>query len=173
LKHRIADARRRSAGCLGSTTPGAIDALVTWDGDWLLQGSDVNWDERLAADPTLMDALTPWKQLPERKDLKVVMLVSENPGAYLEREVGDQWAPDAWLAVRDPSGDLRRRLEANGAFSDGTLDFAEAQQLLFSVLQAQGNPVSLGVLPGSTHISLSPEGWKVFLAAFTQAAAKD
>jgi acetyl esterase/lipase len=162
-----------SAGCLGSTTPGAVDDLVTWDGDWLLRGFGVNWDERLATDPTLMDALTPWKHLPEHKDLKVVMLVSENPGAYLEREVGDPWAPDAWLAVRDPSGDLRRRLEANAALSDGTLDFAEAQQLLFSVLQAQGNPVTLDVLPGTTHTSLSDEGWEVVLAAFTQAAAKD
>jgi len=160
-----------SADCLGSTTPGAIDALVTWDGDWLLQASDVNWDEHLAADPTLMDALTPWKHLPEHKDQKVVMLVSENTGA--EREVGDPWAADSWLGVRDPSGDLRRQLEANGALADGKIDLAEAQELLFSVLEAQGNPVSLDVLPGSTHISLSDAGWKVFLAAFTQAAAKD
>ena len=45
--------------------------------------------------------------------------------------------------------------------------------LMFSVLKAQGNPVSLDVMPGSNHISLSDEGWKVFLAAFPKAAAKD
>ena len=26
-----------TAGCLGGTTLGAIDALVTWEGDWVLQ----------------------------------------------------------------------------------------------------------------------------------------
>ena len=90
-----------------------------------------------------------------------------------DRDVGDPWAADSWLAVRDPSGDLRRQLEANGAFADDTLDFVEVQQLLYSVLEAQGNPVSLDVMPGSTHLSLSDDGWKVFLAAFPKAAAPD
>jgi acetyl esterase/lipase len=166
-----------SAGCLGSTTPGGINALVTWDGDWLLQGSDVNWDERLAADPTLMDALTPWKHLPEHKDLKVVMLVSERFGGgdvNPDRPLPDPQAADAFFAPRDPTGVLRTQLEANGALADGHLeDLAEAQRLLFSVLKMQGNPVSLDVMPGSTHLDLSDEGWKVFLAAFPKAAAKD
>jgi hypothetical protein len=87
--------------------------------------------------------------------------------------VGDPWAADSWLAVRDPSGDLRRRLEASGAFADGTLDFVEVQQLLFSVLKAQGNPVSLDVMPDSVHDHLGTAGWPVFLAAFPKAAAKD
>ena len=81
--------------------------------------------------------------------------------------------PTRGFAARDPSGDLRRQLEANGALADGILDFAEAQQLLFSVLKAQGNPVSLDVMPDSTHTYLSGAGWKVFLAAFPKAAAKD
>jgi acetyl esterase/lipase len=164
-----------SAGCLVSTTPGAIDALVTWDGDWLLQASDVNWDERLAADPTLMDALTPLKHLPEHKDLKVVMLVSESRSEDLhaDRPLPDPATSDAFFAPRDPTGLLRRQLEANGALADGKIDLAEAQGLLFSVLEAQGNPVSLDVLPDSNHISLGVEGWKVFLAAFPKAAADD
>jgi acetyl esterase/lipase len=163
-----------SAGCLGSTTPGAIDALVTWDGDWLLQKPE-DWDEHLAADPTLMDALTPWKHLPEHKDLKVVMLASEHPYSdlNLDRPLPDPEAADAFFAPRDPTGVLRRQLEADGALADGNLDLAEAQGPLFSVLEAQGNPVSLDVLPGSTHISLSDGGWKVFLAAFPKAAADD
>lgn len=84
-----------------------------------------------------------------------------------------QQAMDAFFAPRDPSGDLRRQLEANGALADGTLDFVGVQQLLFSVLQAQGNPVSIDVMPGSTHTYLSDAGWKVFLAAFGKAAARD
>jgi acetyl esterase/lipase len=175
----IAFARpQASAGCLGSTTPGAIDALVTWEGDWLLQPTTKpeHWDERLAADPTLMDAFTPWKHLAEHKDLKVVMLVSENPNGgdtNFDRPLPDAEATDAYFAPRDPSGVLRRQLEANGALTDGILDLGDSQQLLFSVLKAQGNPVSLDVMPGSTHLDLSDEGWKVFLGAFPKAVAKD
>ena len=120
-----------------------------------------------------MDAATPWKYLAEHKDLRVVILVSEHPGAQFERKVSDPWAADSWLAVRDPSGDMRRQLEANGALADGTFDCVDGQRLFFSVLEAQGNPVSLDVMPGSTHTSLSDAGWKVFLAAFGKAAAQD
>ena len=87
--------------------------------------------------------------------------------------MGDPWAADSWLAVRDPSGDLRRQFEANGAFSDGIVDQADMDQLLYSILKAQGNPVSLDLMPGSSHDRLSDAGWKVFLAAFPKAAAKD
>jgi acetyl esterase/lipase len=162
-----------TAGCLGGPTLGAIDALVTWEGNWLLSTNRPDWDGVLAADPRVMDAVTPWKYLAGHKDQKVGMLVSESPGSFFEREVGDLWAADSWLAVRDPSGDLRRQLEANGALADGTVGQADADRLLYSVLKAQGNPVSLDVMPGSSHGFLSDAGWKVFLAAFPKAAAKD
>ncbi len=170
-----------TAGCLGGPTLGEIDALVTWEGNWLLSVNGPDWNSALAADPRVMDAVTPWKSLAEHKDQKVVMLVSEDPNASLksefpslivDREVGDPWAADSWLAVRDPSGDLRRQLEANGALADGKLDLADAQQLLYSVLKARGNPVTLDVMPDSSHAYLRGAGWDVFLAAFPKAAAK-
>jgi len=161
-----------TAGCLGGPTLGAIDALVTWEGNWLLSNNVPDWDSALAADPRVMDAVTPWTYLAAHRDQKVVMLVSEKPGIPA-RAVGDPWAADSWLAVRDPSGDLRRQLDANGALADGMIGQADADRLLFSVLEAQGNPVSLDVMPGSSHDSLSDAGWKVFLAAFPKAAAKD
>jgi len=161
-----------SAGCLGGTALGSIDALVTWEGNFVLSVNVPDLDGILAAEPRVLDVITPWTYLAEHKDQNVVMLVSEHPGAFFERKVGDTWAADSWLAVRDPSGDLRRQLEANGAFADGTLDFIEVQQLLFSLLEAQGNPVSLDVMPGSIHDSLSDEGWRVFLDAFGKAAAR-
>jgi acetyl esterase/lipase len=165
-----------TAGCLGGATLGAIDALVTWEGNWLLSATEpsiMDWDGTLAADPGIMAEVTPWAKLAEHKDLKVVMLVSDHPGAFFEREVGDPWAADSWLAVRDPSGDLRRQLEANGALADGIFDFVDAQQLLFSILRAQGNPVTLDVMPDSVHDRLGTAGWPVFLAAFPKAAAHD
>ena len=171
-----------TAGCLGGATLGPIDALVTWEGNWLLAINRPDWNGALAADPGIMDAATPWTHLAEHKDQKVVMLVSEDPNASLkiefpgvivEREVGDPWAADSWLAARDPSGDLRRQLQADGALADGTIGQADMQQLLYSILKAQGNPVTLDVLPDSSHAWLRGAGWDVYLAAFEKAAAKD
>jgi hypothetical protein len=141
-----------------------------------------DWDAALAADPKVMDAVTPWNNLAEHKDQRVVMLVSEDtnaslqaeyPGFVVERPVGDPLAADTWLAARDPSGDLRRQLVANGAFDDGTIGFSDSQQLLYSVLEAQGNPVTLDVMPDSSHAWLRGAGWDVFLAAFPKAVAED
>jgi hypothetical protein len=160
-----------TSGCLGGTTLGTIDALVTWEGDWIAMDPRAPWDGAIAADPRFMDGYTPMSYIARDKELKVVMLVSENPG--VEREVSDRASIDAFLALRDPSGDLRRQLDANGAFDDGIFDVVELQQLLYAVLKAQGNPVSLDIMPGSTHTSLSDAGWKVLLAAFPKAAAKD
>jgi acetyl esterase/lipase len=162
-----------TAGCLGGTTLGAIDALVTWEGDWILSRADFGWDPYVGADPRLLDVLTPWRYIAAHEDLKVVMLVSEHPGVDLGRQGSDLWAADSWLAVRDPSGDLRRQLEATGAFADGIFDVIELQQLLYSVLEAQRNPVSLDVMPDSNHEYIVGGGWKVFLAAFGKAAAQD
>jgi dienelactone hydrolase len=162
-----------TAGCLGGATLGGISALVTWEGNWLLSATDPDWNVIIAEDPRVMDVNTPWKYLAEHKDLKVVMLVSENPGSQYERQVGDPWAADSWLAARDPSGDLRRQLQADGALADGTIGQADMQRLLYSVLKAQGNPVTLDVMPDSTHEQLAGAGWDVFLAAFPKAAAKD
>jgi hypothetical protein len=160
-------------GCLGGATLGDINTLITWEGNWVLSANPPDWDRALAADPRVLDVMTPWSYLDGHKDQKVAMLVSENPGSFLERDVGDPWAADSWLSVRDPSGDLRRGLEANGAFADGKLDFTESQELLFSVLQANGNPVSLDVMPDSIHDTLAGHGWRVFLEAFVKAAAAD
>jgi len=176
-----------TAGCPAGTTLGAIDALITWEGDWLLHEiqpppSPLRYDGLLAADPRIFDAITPWAYVGKDKDVKVVILVSEDPNASLEsdfpgivvdREVGDPWGAGSWLDVRDPSGDLRRQLEANGALADGKLGLLESQRLLFSVLKAQGNPVSIDVMPDSSHAWLAGKGWDVFLAAFPKAAATD
>jgi dienelactone hydrolase len=160
-----------TAGCLGGTELGAIDALVTYEGDWVAMGPDVPWDSQITADPRILHGYTPMSFLPEHPDLRVVMLVSEHPGA--EHRVSDAAAVESFIVVRDPSGDLRGYLEANDAFADGAFDLAETQQVLFSALEAQGNPVSLEVMPGSTHLSLSPAGWEVFLEAFGGALDQD
>jgi acetyl esterase/lipase len=174
-----------SVGCLADTQLGDIDALVTWEGDWLLSITHpvlMDRDAMLAVDPRLMDALTPWPYLARHTDQKVMMLVSEDPSASLvsefpgvivERPVDDPWAADSWLDARDPSGDLRRQLEADGAFADGILEFTEVQELLYTTLQAQGNPITLDFMPDSSHAYVAGAGWPVFLAAFSKAATEE
>ena len=161
-----------TAGCLGGTTLGAINTLVTWEGDWNL--IDPVWDSAIPADPRIVDALTPWKYLAQHKDLTVVMLASQgsnDPGTPYQRQLDDPSAVASFFAVRDPSGVLRGQLDMNGTFADGSYSLGEEQQLLFSVLKAQGNPVSLAVMPDSTHDEIAGKGWSVFLAAFAKAAA--
>jgi acetyl esterase/lipase len=163
-----------TAGCLGGTTLGAIDVLVTWEGDW--NAIDPTWDAALAVDPKLVDDYTPWRYLGTHKDLKVVMLVSQgsnDPGTPYQRPLGDPPAIASFFVARDPSGVLRRQLGANGAFADGSYSLGEEQQLLFSVLKAQGNSVSLDVMPDSTHDGIAGNGWDVFLAAFGKALVHD
>jgi hypothetical protein len=91
--------------------------------------------------------------------------------AWLMGETSDM--PDlavADLAVRDPTGALRQQLSKNGALADGNITIAESQRLLFSMLKAQGNPVTLEVMPKSTHEYIVGAGWSVFLAAFDRVA---
>lgn len=142
----------------------AVAALVTYEGDWLLQIDDPMWDTLLATDPDLAAGFMAWSSLPKRPDLKVVMLVSDQP------EMPN--LPVAKLAVRDPTGVLRARLTASGALADNVITWTEGQELLFDVLQAQGNPVTLDVMPASSHAEQSPNGLKVFVAAFDKAAAR-
>ena len=51
-----------TAGCLGGDSLGAIDALVTWEGNWLLSATDpsfMDWDGLVATDPGIMASATP------------------------------------------------------------------------------------------------------------------
>jgi acetyl esterase/lipase len=148
-------------GCLGGDLR-PVDALVTWEGDWLF--SYPMWTDIFDADPTLIDAFSIWPKLPLRKNLKVDLLLGETSDMPV-LAVAD-------LAVRDPTGALRQQLSTNGALADGDIVIEESQRLLFSALTAQGNPVTLEVMPKSTHEYIAREGWSVFLAAFDRVAGR-
>lgn len=150
-----------TTGCLGGAALPPISGLVTREGDWLLAWLP-DWDGVLAADPGMLEVATPWSIVSRDRAVRVAMLVSDGPG------MPD--LPVEKLASRDPSGALRKQLEANGALADGFISDAESQQLLFSLLKAQGNPVTLDVMPNSSHWDLGLEGWPVFLAAFSKAS---
>ena len=56
-----------------------------------------------------MDAATPWKYLAEHKDLRVVILVSEHPGAQFERKVSELMLVSLTLAERRKRRPARRK----------------------------------------------------------------
>jgi acetyl esterase/lipase len=157
------------AGCFADARKDA-DALIVWEGDWLMAGTPSFWDPIHAADPAEFDAITPWAHIASRPELPVIILESENPG-LLPRDAKDALGPDGWLTVRDSGGAFTAAFQAMGAFDDGNISYHEQQTLLANRLEESGNLVSFDIMPGSTHESLSPAGWEVFLDAFRRAAA--
>jgi Carboxylesterase family len=143
----------------GSTIP---ESLVLFDPDLLLAG-DPLWDAYLAADPSILQVLTPWQYVNRRVDFPVTLIGSADPA--LTRQARDPWAKGSWLAVRDPSGNLRRGLEKVGAFSGGRFINDGALKLLLERLQAAGDTATYVQLTGSTHTSLSEEGMQSLLDA--------
>ena len=156
-------------GCFADARKDA-DALIVWEGDWLMAGTPSFWDPIQAADPAEFDAITPWAHIASRPELRVIILESENNG--LGRDAKDALGPDGWLTVRDPTGAFTAAFKAMGAFDDGDLSLHEWQTLLANRLEESGNLVSFDIMPDSNHDTyLSLAGWEVFLDAFRRAAA--
>ena len=152
-------------GCASRGDPGPVDALVTWDGNWLL---DPGFDDALKADPRTFDLMTPWSLLQKRPDLPVVMLMSEAPGRDVEVPFSaDQVA--TYLALRDHDGVLARLVAKLRPFDDGVLSMSDMQPMLLERLHEIGNPATLTVAPGSTHTYFAKESWPVFFDAFDRA----
>jgi dienelactone hydrolase len=158
-----------SIGCFADTKAEA-DALIVWEGDWLMAATPSFWDPIHATDPAAFDAVTPWAHIASRPALRVLMLLSENPGIP-GRDAKDALGPEGWLTVRDPDGAFTTALQAVGAFDDGDISLQEVQTLLADRLEGSGNLVSFDIMPGSTHEYLSLAGREVFLDAFKRAAA--
>ena len=142
----------------GSTIP---ESLVVFDGDYLL--GDPSWDDLLAADPDLMQVYTPWQYLGRRVDFPVTVVGSGDPD--LSRPLGDPWAEDSWLAVRDPSGQLRRGLEGLDALQGDYSMNEDVLKLFVQRLEADGDAVTYVRLTDSTHAELGENGMEGLLDA--------
>ena len=134
----------------GSTLP---DSLVLYDPDILICAAWMPWDEVLARDPSVMQLETPWHLLGQPVDFPVTIIASGDP--ELSRDLGDMWAEDSWMAVRDPSGDIRRGLEKLGARA---FDTETSFQVLADFLEADGDKVTYITLSDSTHSGPSAAG---------------
>jgi acetyl esterase/lipase len=143
----------------GSAVP---DALVLFDPDLLLAGDPV-WNEYLAADPGILRVLTPWQHVNRRVGFPVTVMGSGDPA--LTRPAPNIWARDSWLAVRDPSGELRRGLEQVGALRCGRFINDGALRLLVRRLRAAGDEATYVQLTDSTHTVLGDRGMESLLDA--------
>lgn len=150
-----------SDGCLASDTPPTVTGLVAFEGDWLSMNPEL--DDLIAADPAVLDALTPWAHLDANAALPVIVLVSAGSGGVVEVPTLDP--PVDWRTARDPLA-LRERFLAAGIRAD----VAQEQAILAAALEALGHPVSLRELPGSGHSSLGETGLVVLREAIRDAA---
>ena len=158
-----------SEGALEGAGPSVPESLVLFDPDYLL--GDSMWDSILAADPRPADVVklqTPWSYLGQRVNYPITVIDSGDPG--LSRELGDPWAKDSWLAVRDPSGDIRRGLEKLGALSGDLYTNGSVAPLFVERLKADGDTVTYIKLTDSNHTTLGPEDMKTFLEALVPKA---
>jgi len=150
-----------SKGGLKGTASTIPDALVVFDGDYLL--GDPVWDAALEEDPGIMRVYTPWQYLGRRVDFPVTVIGSGDPD--LSRPLGDPWAKDSWLAVRDPSGQLRRGLEGLDDLKSDVYLNEDMLKLFVQRLKAAGDAVVYVRLTDSTHAELGENGMEGLLDA--------
>lgn len=155
-------------GCSARSGSAVPENLVVFEGDFLLMG-DRFWNDLLMADPGVMEDVTPWQYLRKAFPFPTRLFVSDvSRRSFAREKVGDPWAPDSWLALRDPTGVLRQGLQALGAFDDGWIDWWEVHGLLQARLTATGSVASLDEFPNSTHNRLSAEGLQMLVDAILQ-----
>lgn len=155
-----------SEGCPGGDELGPVSSLVTFEGDWLLM--DTMWDQIMRTDTAVLAEATPWGGLATHADLPVVMLISEGSGGVTAPPPGEP--PVDLATARDP---VTLRAALHDVLTDGEGgDIGQEQAVLYTALKANGNPVSLTVVPGADHNSIGLSGLPALLAAIDEAAGR-
>ena len=139
-----------SEGALAGAGSSVPESLVILDPDYLV--ADPAWGDLVSLDPSFMTVWSPFGYLGHPVDFPITVIDSGDPG--LSRELGDPWAKDSWLAVRDPSGDIRRGLEKLGTLSGALYTNESAGQLFAEWLKTDGDTVTSARLTDSTHNSV-------------------
>jgi acetyl esterase/lipase len=126
-------------GCVTGPADWAADALVLWDGDWLLAQRWDGWGADLGTQ--VMPLLTPWAWAggPDRPRVDLVATGQVRTGSAFRICLRDQ---PQFLADRDPTGIIGPPLEAVEALADGCLTRGEAGDALAAVLAEAGHLTS-------------------------------
>lgn len=140
-------------GCAVDAVAFEPDALVFWEGDWLL-ASPVPWDSFGGDVSTLLPADTPWDWL-DTPATKPSVVLAVSAGGVEDFTRCDATSTGGWYGSRDPDGRFVGLLEAIGAFDDGCIDIGEVSAILADALQEAGYDVDELALPDSDHEALS------------------
>jgi hypothetical protein len=142
-----------SKGAIGGAGSSIPESLVILDPDYLV--ADPAWGDLVSIDPSFMTVWSPFGYLGRPVDFPITVICSGDPG--LSRELGDPWAKDSWLAVRDPSGEIRHGLEKLGALSGPLYTNESAGQLFVERLKTDGDAVTYVRLTNSDHNTVGPD----------------
>jgi hypothetical protein len=128
------------SGC-ASSAPWKATGVIGWDTDWM--ATMPNWDPLGTDLAKAVAALSPWPTLARAPKIPVELVVSDAARAASGRCDGRD---AAWMVARDPTGDMRRRLDEVGAFADGCQDLADAAKATAAQMQGLGIPAGLVLL---------------------------
>ena len=144
-------------GCAAPDAQWAPKGLMLWEGDWLAEDPAGDWDS-FGNDlgTTVLETVAPWALLKDAADIPVEFAVSDTSRKAMRR-CDDTESVD-WLAMRDPDGALRARLETLGATDDGCIDVGEEADVLANAMADQGIAAKVIALagPSTTHTHLAP-----------------
>ncbi len=134
--------------CLAEPTEIEPTRLVLFEGDYLMAS---HWDEVLGERREFYDEWTPWRYLDGYLGGPVHFLADENTRTDPTFYRDDPDYIEAFLQLRDPSGDLQAGLVEIGALEDGAIDFVEGTMLLHQRLVDEGYETTLTWLDGKAH----------------------
>lgn len=143
-------------GCAAPDADWAARGLMLWEGDWLAEDPAGDWDsfgEDLGT--TVLETVAPWGLLTGAPDIPVVFAVSDTSRKAMRR--CDDTETVDWLAMRDPDGSRRARLESLGATDDGCIDAGEEADVLADAMVDHGIPAKVMALsdPYTAHTRLA------------------
>ena len=144
------------AGCAAPDAQWAPRGLMLWEGDWLAGDPSGDWDsfgDDLGA--TILQTVTPWGHMDDAPALAVELAVGDVDRRAMRRCDADEKVD--WLAMRDPDGSIRGRLEALGATADGCIDVGEFADVLADAMVEHGIDATVLALPDptTTHTHLA------------------
>jgi len=118
--------------CKADAVPQPI-AVVALDADWYAAMPE--WDQLGKDVHQAVDLLAPWSGLNAVSNVRVAATVATGTHDITNRCGGPE-AP--WLVDRDPTGQLRKRLDTVGALTDGCIDLLDQAQAATNQLAAAG-----------------------------------
>jgi hypothetical protein len=113
-----------------ASTGWTATGLVGVNDDWLALYP--GFDQVAAA---AVEGMSPWALLTDAPEIPTAAVVTD-AGVTVSARCDDRDAE--WMVSRDPSGDMRTRLDEVGAYSDGCVDLADAAGAMAKEMTAQG-----------------------------------